>query len=611
MLRLQLESSVMETIHYISALPGIGKTKWSVDRLVACINAREDLAMYVAPTINLLKEVKKYIVSQVTGEQAKRVIMFDSKDGRVGKVSDSIVYSIKGGTDRYGRTYKKAKPGTVFLVTHAAFLLLQNLPKQKKINVYFDEARKCVTNSTSCKLTTNAQREIFQKLVKLEQKGSEPYQRVQPRCTKAEFKEYLKSTSWTPVQLRALSVLFNNVSNPRLEVYAKFSDKQGGLSIFEVVLPTKIFEGFKSVTLLSAYFEDSQMYHILREAGVKLINVTKDYVDNYDRRYPRILNRYKATSLVPLLAQDRVLSVSNLDGFLVSKKRLSLLEELAKLGFSSRESLRIIKEQYTNPDAYTLKGKFLKANRLLKDNKTDIHFNPLKWLIREAKTIVDAWAEVNDVELKKSPLLIVNKKREADAAKFAPNWTHVSTSVHGLNQYYEHNVVVFLAAVNPKPALARFFKYYLPEYNSDRDYVADVCAQCVCRGSVRNTRTHQPSLVIVPDNNVMHLLYDKLMRQPILDTAFTPSANMVAASLRSTYTPTSVSSKPRLNRVGMAMSGAERYKKHMENPTNRKLRAARVRLKRYEVDPDKFKDKIETTKAEIKKLLKLKDKEAK
>lgn len=117
--------------------------------------------------------------------------------------------------------------------------------------------------------------------------------------------------------------------------------------------------------------------------------------------------------------------------------------------------------------------------------------------------------------------------------------------------------------------------------------------------------------MIVPDNNVMHLLYDKLMRQPILDTAFTPSANMVAASLRSTYTPTSVSSKPRLNRVGMAMSGAERYKKHMENPTNRKLRAARVRLKRYEVDPDKFKDKIETTKAEIKKLLKLKDKEAK
>lgn len=601
----------MKTINYISALPGIGKTKWSVDKLVACINGKKEYAMYVAPTINLLKEVRKYIISQVTGEQAKRVIMFDSKDGRVGKVSDSILYSIKGGTDRYGRTYKKAEPGTVFLVTHSAFLLLQNLPKQDQFHIYFDEARKCVTNSATCRFTTTAQRDVLQHLVTWEKLPDSPYLKVLPKCTRAEFKTFIKSTVWTPPQLRALTVLFNHVNNPRLDVYAKFSKAKGSLSLFEVILPTKIFEGFKSVTLLSAYFEDSQMYHILREAGVPLVDVTKEFIDNYDSRYPRILNRYKVTSLVPLLAQNRVLSAGNLDGFLISKKSLPLVEELGRLGFNTRESLRVVKEQYTNSYAYELKGRFLKANKLLRENRKNIHFRPLKWLIKEAKTIVEAWSEVNDVEIKKPPLLIVNKKREAEAAKLAPKWTLVPTSVHGLNQYYEHNVVVFLAAVNPKPALARFFRHYLPDYNSDRDYVADVCAQCVCRGSVRDTRLNQSSLVIVPDNNVMHLLYDKLMRQPILDTAFTPSSNMVAASLYSANSSAGSLSTFRLQGIGSAKTGAERYKKYMENPTNRKLRAARVRLKRYEIDPDKFKDKIETTKAEIKKLLKLKDKEAK
>lgn len=568
-------SSKMTTkINYISAIPGLGKTKFSVSQLARCVREKTNYAMYVAPTVELLLEVESYLKQELSVQEMTQVRIFHSKDDKVGTVSHSVKMALTGGKDQHGRIFKEPKLGMVMLVTHATFMNLKNLPGSEIIDLYFDEARKCVSQSHSIKLTSKKQKYLVLKALSLERHGDTRYFKVTSDISKQDYLKLMAKTTWEPRQRRAVDALVKAAHNKRFDTYVS-GVKDKSLKIFEVTMPSKIFDGFKSVTLMSAFFEDSQMYHLLKMAGTELIDVSYQAVPNYKERHQELIARYRKVSVIPLLNQQQVLSKSHLSGFLISDDREDLLTKLQELGFESKGRLRVLKEYALDSRSYTLSDQDKKALKLLADNKEDFEFVPLEWMLRETKAVIKSWAKSEGIKKIKSPLLIVNKKYERDAERLASDYKIISTQVHGLNKYYQHEVVVFLAAINPTPDLCRFYSTYLPEYNIEKDHVADVCIQCVCRGSVRDTNTSKPTLVVVSDLGIMNHVHEKMFKRPTLLTNKMPAKQMIASNL------SGASKTLRVKGVSKVKTLKERTAEWRSKGSNREKQILRNTISRY------------------------------
>lgn len=584
-------------INYISAIPGLGKTKFSVSQLVKCVREKTSYAMYVAPTVELLLEVEAYLKRELTPQEMKQIRIFHSKDDKVGTVSHSVKMAMTGGKDQHGRVFKEPKLGMVLLVTHATFMNLRSLPGSDMMDLYFDEARKCVSQSSSIKLTSRLQKYLVLKALTLERHNETKYFKVTSDISKANYVKLMAKTSWEPKQRRAIDALVKAAHNKRFDTYVS-GVRDKSLKIFEVTMPSKIFDGFKSVTLMSAFFEDSQMYHLLKLVGTEMVDVSTKAVPNYQKRHDELVARYTQVSVIPLLHQKQVLSKSHLSGFLLSSKRTDLLTDLQGLGFENKGRLRVLKEYVLDSRSYTLSSKDKKALKLLEDNKEDFEFVPLDWMLRETKKAIMSWAKAEKIKNIKAPLLIVNKKYEREAERLAPEYKIISTQVHGLNKYYQHEVVVFLAAINPTPDLCRFYNTYLPEYHVEKDHVADVCIQCVCRGSVRDANSSKATLVVVSDLGIMKHLHEKMFSMPTLLTNKMPGKFMVASNLTETKTL-------RVKGVSKTKSSTERGSNWRSKDGNREKQILRNTISRYKKQLREGKDvagKLKQTQAKLEKL---------
>lgn len=560
-------------INYISAIPGLGKTQWAVAQLVKCIKRQTRHAIYVAPTVELLLEVESYLKKYLTAKEMKRVRVFHSKGGKVGTVVHSVKMNLVGGKDQFGRVFKDPEPGMVLLITHATFMNLQDIPGSEDMDLYFDEARKCVSQSSNIKLSSKRQKELVLKCLKLIRHKNTGYYKASSDISRSDYQKLMAQAVWETKQLRAVEALVRAARNKRLDTYISSVDG-ASLKIFEVTMPSKIFDGFRTVTLMSAFFEDSQMYHLLKQSKANLVDVSKTSIPNYAKRHSELISRYQQVSVIPLLKQDKAISKTDLNGFLISSLRPDLLEHLEALGFQSRGRLKVLKEYVLDSRSFKLSDSDQKALKLLDKNKKDFHFEPMKWLLSEARKAILRWVEAERVGGTFSPLLIVNKRYEKEAALLAPDYKIISTQVHGLNKYYQHDVVVFLAAINPTPDLCRFYRILLKEYDVEKDHVADVCIQCVCRCSVRDTKATKPTLVIVSDLRLMQHLSEKMFNRPTLAMNKSPKRAMISANL---YEKASlkvrgvVEKKPRTAVV----------KDYLNKGVNRKIQSARNKVSRY------------------------------
>lgn len=576
-----------KTIDYISAIPGVGKTKWAVSRLLSLVQTKEAIGVYVAPTIDLLKEVHRYLEASLAGDDLKRIRVFHSNTGSYGAISNSIKAALEGKPDSMGRTYKKVKSGDILLITHASFMNLRSFPRSDEVELLFDEARKCVTQSKAITFDNKEQKSVLSKVLEFKDLEGSTFKLAKIKVSKSEYLKLMKTVKWERRVRQAVDVFVRSAANPRLETYVLTGAKS--LSMFEVVLPSKLFDGFKHVTLMSAYFEDSQMFHLLKLKGTPMCDVSRVAIPNYLKRSEAIDARYRDVSIVPLLTQSSALSLGQLHGFLISKAHVELIERLAELGFDTKGKLNVLKSYVLDEDKYELDDKALAALQLLKDNHRYFSFDPMAWFLKQSAKIIKFWNQSLKDKNAKPPLLIVNKAYEAKAESEAPTYKVIPTSVHGLNKYYEHSVVVFLAAINPSPAMYRFYQHFLPNYDVEVDHVADVCVQCVCRSSVRDTKATKPTLVLVPDRRVASLLAQKMNTSPSIRNDLSPSASFVAATMSKSSEKTKVgtklarklSGKKKKPLVELRQSNSAYQKTWLQDETNKKLSSLRVTRSRY------------------------------
>lgn len=551
-------------IDYISTLPGMGKTKWAVQHLAHHIERGDGYYIYVAPSNELLLEVRNYLLLKLKTSAERAKIELLSSKTLDSKVVETIYARLEGRTSKFGYE-KPAPPGTVFLITHEAFLLLPRIPGSNTIRLCFDEARKCVSQDSQVRLNLKTKQAVLSQFYAVEDGH---FLLLQPKVSSTDFARLLKTLSLTAKQKHALKRLFQSVNNPRLSVY--LSAKGTNNYLYEVVLPSRVFEGFKSVVLMSAFFEDSQMYYLLKRQGTDLNNITDVSVGSFSARFEALRSRYRNADLVSLFGQEHTpLSKTKLKSILVSvEHEEKILRALRLLDVRSLDALSDLKRVLTSDSVKTdLADKFSRAWAKTPD---DIHLDPLAWMLEASKTLVAQWAKHHQVLDK--PLFIMNAKARDKWSRTLKDVSVESTNLHGLNKYSGSNVVVFLAAVNPSPLLIQFFKHFLPGYKQEKDYIAEVCVQSICRTSLRSVDAQARILIIVPDNKIASLLNDKLLGALRLTSAYAPPKPMTFVVLQSSYPVRTVKTR---------LDPKARFAAWAQNPVNIVCHKLRIRASYY------------------------------
>src|SRR6185437_2216946 len=157
----------------------------------------------------------------------------------------------------------KLKPGTVVLTTQETFLKLQLTPTFKKVHLYFDEARKIISEGKTIKLSSSKAQKLFRGMFDLSpRKEGSSFREVV--CKPDAGSKLRRNTDFSPSrelvrQYNEIERLFMCASDPRYEVFLRFPEdadeqEEDGSSFlmkhhsfYEIVLPSKIFEGFASV----------------------------------------------------------------------------------------------------------------------------------------------------------------------------------------------------------------------------------------------------------------------------------------------------------------------------------------------------------------------------
>ncbi len=516
-------------IRYISGEPGLGKTHWAIGQMMQAINHVESIVFYIAPTIKLCAQVERDLRKRLRADGMSKkmadqqtICIYSQLHGK-GSIANALQAAIDGKCDATGTRYNTVKPGCVIFMTHQGFFSLpDNLMSdafKKQVVVYFDEAKKPVFSPAPLKLTSQRAERLFAQVFEFE-----PYKETNfKRLTLAEDYEVplkkLRDVIQDKNAKQSLTNLVTSVQNSRVEVFLSTKRTNRGLQFFQLRLPSRVFEGFQEVTLLSAFFEDSQLYYLLStDPRIKLQPIGHLMPDYFNGR-SRVKERYSYVTIVPLTTQQTVISKTSLRSMMIPAEDLAQVHtKFEELGIKKTDHVPLTRYLIDRHCPDTVTGRQRKAFNFL--NKMDrIARSPIKWYMKQAKRVIKAWKERYEptgtkVDL---PLMFVNKMFEdlVDTRFFH----QVSTSAHGLNQYRHSNVAVFLAAINPDPQLAAFLKARIgDEYDIQRDYVLDACIQSLGRCSVRQSNLRDPILIILPDMKLTNMVRERMSHMPQVKT---------------------------------------------------------------------------------------------
>ncbi len=527
-----------QIINYISVNPGVGKTHYVINELAKGILTKTQISIYVAPTVKLLEQVQADLRKKIPKSLHGKVIVFKQEAGDT--VAAAVKAFLTGDTSFSGLKKTEEPQGSVLLMTHAGFLTLPSyIPRQGLIHLFFDEARKCVAEKNRVQLKGIRQALALSKVCSSIQAvtGAEQFKRIW--CPDDAYQQLVKANKINELgfdskQLRAIKPYLDTASNLRFDVYFRYDVKTNvpSLNFFELIVPSKIFDDFKKVTLMSAFFEDSQMYHLLKYTNkVELVNITEK-IKTFEDRISDIQDRYEKVDIVALTKHTKVLTLSNLtSGMLVNRSLKEASTKFLDLNLNNKKSIYILKVHLDRPGENVVEGNYKEALSLIKKNPTLVELNPLDWYITRSLAVIKKWK--SRYRLNGKPLLFTNSSfqktlfDETNPLEINKNWELLTTSVHGLNTFSNRNAAVFLAAINPSPSLIEFYKHVFPGYDFEADHVADVCIQCISRTSVRNTDCVDRVLVVVPDRVLQTHVFTKMMGMPRVIPSPLPKENMI------------------------------------------------------------------------------------
>lgn len=504
----------------LDTLPGSGKTEYFVKKV---FGTGTETLVYAAPSLELLCEVAERVkfADRDVYLLAHKAVPVPSQVTRVeGKVAALLAQLL-------GINYTQpAKQGSVILTTHEALFGLPAGDLAHRAVLFFDEARKCLTHETSVSLDKEVVRTFAQCFgVRKERKikGSNYL-----LCTitalptqnqlDSAFAE-LHSKAMVLSQLRdSLYKYIGSAKKGRFD--AKLLMETGAnkaVRIFVFLRPDSVFEGFRSVVFLGAQFRESQMFHLLAQAGHKFEDV-KDEDSREVRRRDKALRERLKTRLVaiPLCesgSRDMLTKNALSRDLLVPKNFNTALSPAEFLKVKSPEQL----ERFKAPMLFVLIREALSrmaphnCRPLLVKNRTGTvwngKFDPNRSIdLLRGGAVDSSVTGLADVE--------VGSYWKAFITQYLGNNRKVTTLsqvvLHGLNKYKDHNAIIHLAALNPSPSTIYFYKSYIPEYDYDADHTVENLVQALYRTSLRDPSSDEKVYLAVAYDSVVKQLEEKL-----------------------------------------------------------------------------------------------------
>jgi hypothetical protein len=355
-------------------------------------------------------------------------------------------------------------------------------------------------------------------------------------------------------------------------VWVKLDSDRNSVQDFQVnvtLSPSRLFANFGKVLIMSAFFEYSQMYHMLRRQEcdltttrglaraarfsdgdrVTLINVTDDVIDK--NRVERILKaRLKCATLTYVL-EDESLSKYHINGGVVTRympreeqiqiqKRYNELYRLEPLHKKTAPSYQSFLKMIRNGEKFNAQiptAAYDRRDLLL--SLTPHRYSPVQYLSVASLYLQIAWLQKMGLELE--PLLLcINAhgmrtdplelwvredlepilkeafakimKGALDKKKLKKHKPTIQVPVinQGRNEWMQYNTAAFMATVKLAPEQIRFLKNLLPSYDPDLDRTVDQCIQFVFRSSLREATSEAKCFLIVSDKKLAIQVNDAL-----------------------------------------------------------------------------------------------------
>lgn len=523
-------------VNYISAPPGTGKSSAGNEYMRQHIQAGIDgkavgYVFYVAPTTLLLDQGIRNLkaVVPLTQHHMIRAEYSVASERRHALDMESRILAVLDDQKTNTRNVIPFTDGSVLFMTHESFVKLRRHSKFARTTVIFDEARKWAMVNTEIELPDDSALNLFYELFSEEPvKGHNGKQvngihAIRPKAVPHNKMAALIENKSAGNAFKDLHTLYKsldarNDSTVRMQVFGNIDSKGAKKKLVALVLPSHPFKGFRKVMILSADFRTSQMYHLLKWEGCRMIDDTVSFMSRYtkggyERALKTIQKRYLKLTVVPLMEIDWMPSKHHIDGGIIlpADMLVKFQHKKEQLNLSSA-ALRDLVQHIRYPD---------RSKGRLTDQQSEMqHFiegsgcrvDMLDWMLRACERIAKAW-------LKKYPcdetgVMIVNKdygRRAVDPVLF----DHMEVGrVEGRNDKQGANMVAFLAAINPDEMLRNLLSVLLPDYDADEDYIVDKAVQSVGRGNIRDHRSKQKMLAIVPTSKLAEALCKRMGDAP-------------------------------------------------------------------------------------------------
>lgn len=543
------ESISKPPLNYISMLPSVGKTKWAVETILQNFKSKKHITIFCAPTKKLLKQVYKDLAKN--GMPRSKIHLLVSNDNdRDNEVEVKQSFNL---SEQFTQEINQTKElGIVYLITHKLYIESSGIFDETKSRcmLIFDEASELNISQYNLKVDKN--NEAFMKdyvsgelfLRKAMDIGFE-----NPVLKTKDILPYMRLTANKKIltEYKAMGdTLFNNhfyellkrMCDSRYSVYMMENGSQ--FNFFNFVSPEYAFDGFGEVYLMSAFFEHSELFHILQK-NYELKN--RSYLFNMKRK-DKVVKQYHRLKIHSLcedrsyLSKVRLLYSQILDPTISKKKRSRIIEILSN-GFDKycksveKNSTKTYSEQslyrYYMMELASrggIKGAGRKIAKKIQAKITaitgmrfdEIFEQPIIPYFQQAEQLVIKLRNGNLTSSGTDTLVVTNNVTKSAVQEYlARNYSDnnsrmefISVKSHGMNSYAHVNNMIFLTSLNPPPKLTSFLKAFIPDFDYRKQWIAANIAQSVARLSLRDTRSDAVCNLIVYSSKVAEVLNELL-----------------------------------------------------------------------------------------------------
>jgi hypothetical protein len=579
-----LAPRVHTDIEYVNAIPGVGKTYTYQQALMEHHRQHQTTIPVVAvPTDMLAKQVRRDLIKEGVPDHKIKLVSSRSGDGRVADLfRDALVGSKK-------RMVQAVSAGTILIVTHECIAkAAPDMPGKDRVVLIYDEARECLQPG----FTLDMPERVYQHL--LNKKDPSIIQTSVARTGKddtgtalylwrwLEDKELptfdevyamVDKTKTAEAQVRKILSYLDFVYKSSLDVYvtvtriAKKDKAEYKVNI--VFSPARMFYGYAKVLILSAYFENAQMYHFLKNNHERYQVEKKKYDDRFYRHTtgkPNFDDYLTYTRDLPI--EERVVLHDITDSYISKKRKLAMLRKLQKCvdityiydrpNLSKNDMINGVpyKGELTWEEANAIHTMWLDTHRstdptsktpksyrtIVKESTTDgMYFTTknhqaqidfvtagmvsklsvVRHMVTQAKKIQQAWAAQAGID--PEPLLVgVNAKFRgyggskeevwmSEQLDKVPNIHQLKMVCHGQNQFKKYHSVAFLASMLYADSEVAFLRMHTPSYDPQVDRTLDFALQVLFRCNVRDLDSQDKVLFIVPTKGHAEALATRLL----------------------------------------------------------------------------------------------------